>query len=192
MSDEEFSKATMMQILRAKIALKFYSTEESNFGLINEYSPTLNRKNEAMVGVEEIFCEHIENLIVNDHIDLGEEYFLKLDDGGSKIDWSLGYNINPNYNWVKKLKFQLKYFLDDNKKLLLIEEHLYNPENTITDSQNNIIFNHIYQHYTFHIVKDIDDCPVSMNIKIQGLPDTSKIFITTTIRNININLNPMF
>ena len=75
MSDEEFSKATMMKILRAKIALKFHSTEESNFGHDNEYSPTLNRKNEAMAGVEEIFCELIENLIVNDHMDLGEEYF---------------------------------------------------------------------------------------------------------------------
>ena len=75
MSDEEFPKATTMKILRAKIALKFYSTEESNFGLINEYSPTLNRKNEAMVGVEEIFCKPIENLTVNDHMDLGEEYF---------------------------------------------------------------------------------------------------------------------
>ena len=134
MSDEEFSKATMMQILRAKIALKFHNTEESNFGLEDEYSPTLNRKNKAMTEVEEIYCEPIENLIVNDHIDLGEEIFLKLDDGGSEIDWSLGYNINHNYNLVKELKLQLKKSLDDNKKLLLIEEHLYNPENTITNS----------------------------------------------------------
>ena len=101
MSDEEFPKATMMKILRTKITLKFHCTEESNFGLDNEYSPTLNRKNEAMTGVEEMFCEPIENLIVNDHMDLGEEYFLKLDDGGSEIDWSLGYIINHNYNWVK-------------------------------------------------------------------------------------------
>ena len=43
MSDEEFPKATMMKILRTKIALKFHSTDESNFGLDNEYSPTLNR-----------------------------------------------------------------------------------------------------------------------------------------------------
>ena len=76
--------------------------------------------------------------------------------------------------------------------MLLIEENIYNPENTITDSQKNIIFNHIYQHYVFHIVKDIDDYSVSMNVKIQGLPCTSKTFITNIIRNVDINLNPIF
>ena len=115
MSDEEFPQTTMMTIIRAKIDLKFHSTEESNFGLDNEYSPTLNRKNEAMARVEEIFWEPIENLFVNDHMDLGEENFLKLDDGGSKIDWSLGYTISHKYNWVKELKLQLKKSLDDNK-----------------------------------------------------------------------------
>ena len=76
--------------------------------------------------------------------------------------------------------------------MLLIEEHLYNPENTVIDSQKNIIFNHIYQHYVFHIVKNIDDNPVSMNVKIQRLPGTGKTFITNTIRNSDISLNPMF
>ena len=75
--------------------------------------------------------------------------------------------------------------------MLLIEEHLYNPENTITNSPKNIIFNHIYQHYVFHIIKKIDDNPVSMSVKIQGLPGTGKTFIANTIRNIDINLNPM-
>ena len=74
----------------------------------------------------------------------------------------------------------------------LIEEHLYNPKNTITDSQIIIIFNHIYQHYVFHVVKNIDDNLVSMNFKIQGLPGTGKKFIANTIRNIDINLNPLF
>ena len=115
MSDEKFPKANMMKILRARIALKFQSTEETNFGLDNVYSSTLNRKNEAMAGVEEIYCEPVENLNVNDHMDLGEEHFLKLDDGGSEIDWSLGYNINHNYNWVKELKLKLKNSLDDKK-----------------------------------------------------------------------------
>ena len=82
--------------------------------------------------------------------------------------------------------------LDDNKKLLLIEEHLYNPKKTITDSQIIIIFNHIYQHYVFHVVKNIDDNLVSMNFKIQGLPGTGKKIIANTIRNIDINLNPIF
>ena len=77
------------------------------------------------------------------------------------------------------------------KKLLLIEEDLYNPENTITDSQKIIIFNHIYQHYIFHISNTKDENPASMTVKIQGLPGTVITFITNTIRNIDINLNPM-
>ena len=75
MSDEEFPKANMMKILRARIDLKFQSTEETNFGLDNVYSSTLNRKNKTMAGVEEICCEPVENLNVNDHMDLGEEHF---------------------------------------------------------------------------------------------------------------------
>ena len=69
---------------------------------------------------------------------------------------------------------------------------IYNSENPITDSQNIIIFNYIYQHYVFNIVKGIDDYTVSISIKIQGLPGTGKISIAKTIRNIDINLNPMF
>ena len=60
------------------------------------------------------------------------------------------------------------------KQMLLIEEHIYNPENTITESQKNIIFNHIYQHYLFYIFKNKDEGPVSMTVKIQGLPGTGK------------------
>ena len=76
--------------------------------------------------------------------------------------------------------------------MFLIEENIYNPENTITDSKTNIIFNHIYRHYIFHIIKNIDDCPVSVSVKIQELPGTGKSFIANTTRNIDINLNPMF
>ena len=36
--------------------------------------------------VEEIYWEPSDNLVVNDHMDLVEEYFLKIDDGGSEID----------------------------------------------------------------------------------------------------------
>ena len=75
--------------------------------------------------------------------------------------------------------------------MLLIEKNIYNSQNTITDSQKVIVLNHIYQHYVFHIVKDIDGYPVSVNFKIQGLPGTRKIFFANTIRNIDINLNPM-
>ena len=86
LSDDEFPKAIMMHILRAKIELEFHQTEESNFGLKHAYSPTLNRKNEAMAGVDKIDCEPTDNLAVNDHMDLGEEYFLKLIDGSPDID----------------------------------------------------------------------------------------------------------
>ena len=77
------------------------------------------------------------------------------------------------------------------KQMLLIEEHIYNPENTITESQKNIIFNHIYQHYLFHTSIEKNESPVSMTVNIHGLPGTGKIFIANTIRNIDINLNPM-
>ena len=75
MLDEEFSKAIMMHILRAKIALDFHCTEEKIFGLDNEYFPTLNRKNEAMAGVEEIDCEPTNSLVLYDHMDLVETHF---------------------------------------------------------------------------------------------------------------------
>ena len=56
MSDEEFSKTIMMNILRAKIALDFRRTVETNVGLDSEYSLTLNRENEDMAGDEKINC----------------------------------------------------------------------------------------------------------------------------------------
>ena len=68
-----------------------------------------------------------------------------------------------------------------------MDEKIYNPENNITDFKKIIIFNHIYQHYIFHISKDKHEFPVSVNVKIQGLPGTGKTFIANTIRNIDIN-----
>ena len=47
-----------------------------------------------------------------------------------------------------------------------MDEKIYNPENNITEFQKIIIFNHIYQHYIFHISKYKDESPVSMNVKI--------------------------
>ena len=44
--------------------------------------------------------------------------------------------------------------------MFIIEENMYNPKNTITESQKNIIFNHIYQHHIFHISKNKDGSPV--------------------------------
>ena len=69
---KEFTKVIMMHILHAKIALDFQQTEERNFGLEHEYSPTLNRKNETMAGVDEVDYESNDNLAQNDHMDVGE------------------------------------------------------------------------------------------------------------------------
>ena len=66
-----------------------------------------------MAGVEEIYCEPPDNLVVNDHMDLGEEHFLKLDDGGNEIDWSLEYDIDHNYNWVVELKLKINNSIDE-------------------------------------------------------------------------------
>ena len=59
-----YLKQIIIQILRTKIALNSHRTEETNFGLVYEYSPTLNRKNDAMASVDEIDCEHNNNLFV--------------------------------------------------------------------------------------------------------------------------------
>ena len=93
----------MMHILRVKISLDFQLTEERNFGIEYEDCPTLNRKNEAIAGVDEIDCEPTDNLAVNNYMDLGEEYFIKLSDGGPDIDRFVGYDINHNYNCLAKL-----------------------------------------------------------------------------------------
>ena len=118
MSDDEFPKAIMMHILRAKIALDFHQTEERNFGLEHEYSPTLNRKNEAMAGVDEIDCEPTDNLAVNDHMYLGETRFFKLSNGGPDIDWSIGYDINH------KVIFLQNYIRDPITQLMKTKEYL--------------------------------------------------------------------
>ena len=73
--DEEFPKVIMMNILSAKIAMQFHCKEETMFGLVDEYVPTLNRNNDDMAGVEEIVCEPTDNLDVKEYMDLGEEHF---------------------------------------------------------------------------------------------------------------------
>ena len=65
----------MLKIFRAKIVLDYHRTEEENFGLIHEYSPTFNRKNEASASVDEVDCGPNDNFVVNDHMDLGEEFY---------------------------------------------------------------------------------------------------------------------
>ena len=52
--------------------------------------------------------------------------------------------------------------------MLLIEENIHNLENIINESKTIIIFNHIYEHYIFHISKDKYNSLVSITVKIQG------------------------
>ena len=59
-----YLKQIIIQILRTKITLNSHRTEETNFELVYEYSPTFNRKNDAMASVDEIDCEHTNNLLV--------------------------------------------------------------------------------------------------------------------------------
>ena len=53
-----------------------------------------------------------------------------------------------------------------------------------------IIFNHIYLHYVVQNINSNEEIPPSMNVKIQGLPGTGKIFIAHTIRIIDIRFFP--
>ena len=41
---------------------------------------------------------------------------LQLDEGGIDKDWSLGYDIKHNYNWLEDLKFKTFYFLTKNRR----------------------------------------------------------------------------
>ena len=132
-----------------------------------------------MIGVDEIDCEPTDNWTQNDHTNLGGEHFLKLNNGGPDIDWSEGYGINRNYNFLAALSLKFKKSIDENTKNVTYWRNIYNPENTITESQKNIIFNHVYQHYIFHISKDKHESPVSMTIKIQGLPGIGKHSLLT-------------
>ena len=60
-----------------------------------------------------------------------------MNDGDSDIDWSEGYGINHNFNFISALSLKFKKSIDENTKMLLIEEKIYNPETTITESPKN-------------------------------------------------------
>ena len=68
-----------------------------------------------MAGVDEIDWKPSGNLAQNDNTVLGEEYFLKLKDGGPDIDWSEGYDINHNYNFLAGLSLKFKNSIDEKK-----------------------------------------------------------------------------
>ena len=55
MYDEDFPKPILMDFFRVKIAMRYINIEETNFGIVNDHTPTENRNNEVMAGVEESF-----------------------------------------------------------------------------------------------------------------------------------------
>ena len=52
-----------MKVPRANIFIKFYCIEEANFGLVHDYSPTVNRSNDALVDDEELFVKIMTTLM---------------------------------------------------------------------------------------------------------------------------------
>ena len=130
MYDDEFPKSILMELLREKIAMKYFNEETSNFGLVNEYSPTINRKNDVTDCVNECDIEPIANRDVEELIDLGEEQLLQLSDGGDDIDWSINFNNDHNYNWVNEMQHIDKKLNNDNEQMFTVEYDKYNPTKT--------------------------------------------------------------
>ena len=64
----------------------------------------------------------------------------------------------------------------DSSKMITIQYEKYNPTNIKSKFQNNLIFNHIYQHSIFHNINSNEEIPPSMNVKIQSLPGTGNIY----------------
>ena len=78
MYDENFPKPILMDLLRVKIAMRYVNTEETNFWIVNDHTPTVNRNNEVMAGVEEYVREPIDDINIEECMDLGEEALLQL------------------------------------------------------------------------------------------------------------------
>ena len=72
-----------------------------------------------MASVKERVCESDDNFDVKEHMNLGKEDSLKLNDGDMKEGWSLGHYCNHKCNYLKIYN-------------LLIEETKYNPERATT------------------------------------------------------------
>ena len=126
--------------------------------------------------VEVIDCEPTDNLVMNDHMDLGEEYFT-VRWLGSWQNWFLGYDIKHNYNWLEDLN--LKKIIDENKKMSLIKEKTKWSRKYYNWFSLNYVFNRIYQHYIFHKSKDNDISLVSMTVKFQRLPGFGENILPT-------------
>ena len=57
MWDEEFPKPIIMDLLRVKIAMRYEKIEETNFGIVNDHTPTSNHNNEIIARAEEALCK---------------------------------------------------------------------------------------------------------------------------------------
>ena len=71
MYDEDFPKPILMDLLRVKIAMRYVNTEETNFGIVNDHTLTVNRNNEVMADVEEFICEPIDDINIEECMYLG-------------------------------------------------------------------------------------------------------------------------
>ena len=65
--------------------MRYVNTEETNFGIVNDHTPTENRNNEIMAGVEESVRESIDNINVEQCMEMSR-YLLKY------------INVNVNVN----------------------------------------------------------------------------------------------
>ena len=45
MYDEDFPKPILMDLILVKIAMWYVNTEETNFGIVNDHTPTVDRNN---------------------------------------------------------------------------------------------------------------------------------------------------
>ena len=71
MYDEDFPKPILMVFLRDKIVIRYVNIEETNFGIVNDHTLTVNRNNEVMADVEEFICEPIDDINIEECMYLG-------------------------------------------------------------------------------------------------------------------------
>ena len=103
MHDEDFPKPILMDFFRVKIAMRYINIEETNFGIVNDHTPTVKCNNEVMTAVEEFVRESIHDINIEECMDLGKEALLQLNDGVGDNDWFTGYNDDDNYSWITKM-----------------------------------------------------------------------------------------
>ena len=57
MYHDDFPKPILMDFLCVKIAMRYINTEEMNFWIVINHTPTGNRNNEVMAGVKNLFVK---------------------------------------------------------------------------------------------------------------------------------------